>query len=204
MSHGARGLRMVLFGLVSAAALSLADHAPRQQVTEATAGWPIGDFSLVDQSGNPFGGQSLKGRWTLLVLGDSRCAAGCAAALSAAAGLLRRIAPTQAAATTQVVLLSLRPDDTAADMHRLLGAQDSGFIGVTGPADQLAALADDLGVDSTAQAEQAAQASGTPDDQVHRGSIWLIGPDGAIRAELLPPFEVMLLTAEYLKIRLRG
>ena len=201
MSHGARGLRMVLFGLVSAAALSLAEHAPRQQVRGTTAGWPIGDFSLVDQSGNPFGGQSLKGRWTLLVLGDSRCTAGCAAAVSAAAGLLRRIARTRAVATTQVVLLSLRPDDTAADMHRLLGARDSGLIGVTGPSDQLAALADDLGVDSTAQA---GPASGTPDDQVHRGSIWLIGPDGAIRAELLPPFEVMLLTAEYLKIRLRG
>ncbi len=201
MSRGARNLRMALFGLVSAAALSLADHAPRQQVNGATAGWPIGDFSLVDQSGNPFGRQNLNGRWTLLVLGDSRCPAGCAAALSATAGLLRRIARTQAFATTQVILLSLRPDDTAADMYRLLGAQGAGFIGVTGPSDQLSALADDLGVNSRAQAEKA---SATPDDQVHTGPIWLVGPDGTIRAELLPPFDVMLLTAEYLRIRLRG
>jgi protein SCO1/2 len=201
MSQRARGLRRSFLALSMAAAPSLADHTPGQQMQGATAGWPIGDFFLADQNGNPFVRQSLDGRWTLLVLGDSRCAAGCAAALSAAAGLLRRIARTQAAQTTQVVLLSLRPDDRTADMRRVLAPHGAGFLGVTGPSEQLAGLADDLGINTGGLAEQA---SVTPREQAHTDSIWLIGPDGVIRTELLPPFDVPLLTAAYLKTRLRG
>jgi protein SCO1 len=201
MSRGAWGLHLALFVLSIAAAPSLADHRPGQQGKRATAGWPIGDFSLVDQNGSPFVRRNLDGRWTLLVLGDSRCEAGCAAALSATSGLLRRIASTGAIQTTQVVLVSVRPKDTAADMRRLLHPYGAAFIGVTGPSHQLAALADDLGIGSGALAEQGSDALG---DQAHTGSIWLIGPDGVIRTELLAPFDVLLLTAEYLKTRLRG
>jgi hypothetical protein len=31
----------------------------------------------------------------------------------------------------------------------------------------------------------------------------VIGPDGILRAELLPPYDVLLLTAEFMKIRSR-
>jgi hypothetical protein len=75
------------------------------------------------------------------------------------------------------------------------------FIGVTGPSQVRAGLVDDLGV--TYQ-PITWQASDTPGDQGHAGSVWLIGPDAVIRAELLPPFDVLLVTAEYLKTRLRG
>jgi hypothetical protein len=40
--------------------------------------------------------------------------------------------------------------------------------------------------------------------QPYRGSLVLIGPDGAIRAEYLPPFETRRLTAAFLKTRARG
>jgi hypothetical protein len=36
-----------------------------------------------------------------------------------------------------------------------------------------------------------------------RGSLWLIGPDAVIRAELLPPYDVAALTATYLRTRMR-
>ena len=35
------------------------------------------------------------------------------------------------------------------------------------------------------------------------GSLVLVGPDGTVRAQFLPPFDVELLTAEYLKTRVR-
>jgi protein SCO1/2 len=200
MSWRGKGLHVALLALSLAAGPSPADRAPRQ-VTGVTAGWPIGDFALVDQDDNPFLRRELDGRWTLLVVGDSQCPSACAAALSATAGLLRRIAGTQTVKTTQVVLLSLRPGDTAADMRRRVALHGGGLIGLTGPSRQLAGLADDLGIGARSPAEQA---SNMPDQRDPRGSIWLIGPDGVVRAELLPPFDVKLLTATYLKTRLRG
>jgi len=35
----------------------------------------------------------------------------------------------------------------------------------------------------------------------YAGSLVLIGPDGVVRVEFLPPFDPLLLTAEYLKTR---
>jgi protein SCO1/2 len=61
-------------------------------------------------------------------------------------------------------------------------------------------LADDLRIPYPPQYLRAV----TPGGQGHVGSIWLIGPDGVIRTELLPPFDVPLLTAAYLKLRLKG
>lgn len=175
-----------------------ADQAPAQRVSPAAAGWPIGDFALVDQHGDPFTQEGLRGRWTFLLLGDSRCGDPCTAALSALSGLYRRIAGTRALETTQVVFVSLDPRDTATDLARYLAPFDPRFIGASGAAEVLAGLADELGVSSPSR--PTSPASGTPSGD---GSLWLIAPDGVIRARLLPPFEVVLLTAEYLKTRVR-
>jgi protein SCO1/2 len=171
------------------------------QVRQSSAGWPIGAFSLLDQDGKPFVKESLEQRWTLLALGDSQCAGACAATLSALSGLLQRIAGTRAVQTTQVVLVSMKSEDTAADMRHRLAAYDPRVIGVTGPPQELAGLADDLGASYPSLAGQASPPAG---DLGHAGSVWLIGPDGVVRAELLPPFDVLSLTATYLKTRLRG
>lgn len=166
---------------------ALADRLP-QQVNLEAAGWPLGDFALTDHRGAPFTQENLRGRWTLLLLEDSRCGAPCEAALSALAGLYRRIHATQAIQTMQVVLVL--PDSHGYPPERLgpyLARFDPRFIGAYGSRATLRGLADDLGV---------ARRSGA-------GSIWVIGPDGILRSELLPPFDVLLLTAEFMKTRSR-
>ncbi|MFZ0790950.1 MAG: SCO family protein [Chromatiaceae bacterium] len=201
MSQGARTGCLGLALLVLGAAPSLADRVPNQAVSRDSAGWPIGDLALVDHQGAPFSNENLRGRWTLLAIADSRCGDPCDRTLTALASVLRRIAGARVIETTQVLVVSLRAEDRAADMTRLLAPHDTQFIGAIGPPEGLAQLADDLGIPNSPAAGHRTAALGAPD---HAGSVWLIGPDAVIRAEFLPPFDGPLLTAEYLKTRLRG
>lgn len=177
------------------AASVLAADPPPQRVDRSLSGWPVDDFVLLDQSGEPFTQDDLAGRWTLLLLGDRRWGATCSASLAALAGLYRGIAGTKAALTTQVVYVSLDARDAPAELGRYLASYDARFIGVGGPREILNGLAQDLGV--SLPSPPAAEDGGAA------GSIWLIGPDRVIRARLIPPFDVPRLTAAYLKMRAR-
>jgi len=173
---------------------ALADH-PLQRVNPAAAGWPLGPFALVDHHGAPFTRENLRGRWTLLLLGDSRCGEPCEAALSALAGMYRRIGQTQAIKTMQVVLISPDPQgDPPERLGQYLARFDPRFIGALGSRPSLRGLADDLGV---------ARPGPANDSRSGTGSIWVIGPDGILRSELLPPFDVLPLTAEFMRTRAR-
>jgi protein SCO1 len=174
---------------------ALADRLP-QQVNPSPAGWPLGNFALTDHRGVPFTQENLRGRWTLLLLEDDRCGAPCEAALSALAGLFRRIHATQAIQTMQVVLVL--PDahgDPPEQLGPYLARFDPRFLGAVGSRATLQGLADDLGVALPGPAAASARS--------RAGSIWVIGPDGILRTELLPPFDVLLLTAEFMKTRSR-
>jgi protein SCO1/2 len=184
----------LVMGCAFAAAAEQSAMHPRplsQAVDRAAAGWPVGPFALVDQHGEPFTHVRLAGRWTFLLLGDTRCGAPCADALAALAGLYQRIAKTRAVTTTQVVFVSLASqDDTPARLRTYLKPFDPRFLAATGPEPVLARLADDLGV--------------APGVARYTGSLWLIGPDGVIRGRMQPPYDVPLLTSEYLRTRARG
>jgi protein SCO1/2 len=186
--------------LAGAVAPTPADQAPPEQPGDVSAGWPLSDFRLLDQRGAPFTQEGLRGRWTLLLLGDKRCGAPCASALAALSGLCRRIAGTRALETTQVVFVSLDPSDTPAELAGYLAPYDPRFVGATGPSETLAGIAEDLGLPRAPTSGEDNSAGRLPYD----GSIWLIAPDGVIRLQFLPPFDVPTLTAAYLKTRSRG
>jgi protein SCO1/2 len=179
------------------AAPALADRHP-QRVNPTVAGWPVGPFALTDHRGAPFTQDRLHGRWTLLVLlEDSQCGAPCEAALTALAGLFRRIHATQALKRMQVVLVAPgSPGEPPERLEPYLARFDPRFIGVHGSRSALLELADDLGAAPPDPTSQAAALD-------RSGSIWVIGPDGILRAEFLPPFDVLLLTAEFMKTRAR-
>jgi protein SCO1/2 len=185
---------------------ALAHHASTDQENQrenrTVAGWPVGAFTLVDHLGKEFTQDRLQGRWTFVLFGDSRCADPCTAALSALGGLVKRIAGTEATKTTQVLFISLDPErDTQLRLRQYLAPYDQHFIGATGARPILKQLADEMGAAVTVTAAPglipAAQSS-------HSGSLVLIGPDGVIRVEYLPPFDSKRLTAEFLKMRARG
>jgi protein SCO1/2 len=181
--------------LLASFAPAHAEH-PAQRVDTAAAGWPLAEFALTDQRGAPFTKDRLRGRWTLLLLEDSACADPCETALAALAGLFERIRDTQAVRTVQVVLVTPgRDGEPPQRLGHVLARHDPRFIAASGSRAALAGLADDLG-------------GALPDDagspRKGAGSIWMIGPDGILRGELLPPFDVLALTSQFMRTRARG
>ena len=189
------GFRRVLATAALAATLAapaLADQAEPQRVDRALEGWKVRNFNLVDQHGNVFTQEHLKDRWTFLLLGDTCCTDPCLAALSALAGMRQRIAGTKVVKMTRVLFVSLDPQrDSPEKLRQYLAPFDPHFIGASGSRENLARLVEDL------------RPPGSPSDTHERlGSLWLIGPDRYVRGEFLPPYDVLQLTARFLKTRI--
>ncbi len=178
--------RAALLVVAAVALPALGDHAPQQRANRELDGWAIASFDLIDQHGRPLTQQHLRGRWTFLLFGDTTgCAQRCGTALSALAGVSKRIARADIARTTQMLFITLDPEhDTPARLRDYLAAFDTRFIGASGAPSVLRRLADDFGV-----------------DREHPGSLLLVGPDATVRAEYLPPFDVPRLTAAYVRAR---
>lgn len=166
-----------------------------QRVLRATAAWPIDSFTLVDQHGKPFTQDRLMGRWTFVVFGDgsdSACAEPCTRALAALDGVLRRIARAEVHKVTQVLFVPLDAPTARPDRLRAtLAPYDPRFVAGMGTRATVERLIDDWRV-------------GKDDAAAHTGSLRLLSPDGSVRAEYLPPFDVPSLTADFLKMRARG
>ena len=174
---------------------ALANEGESQRVNPASQGWPVESFTLIDQYGKAFTQERLQGQWTFVLFGDTRCGQPCTEALAALVAMDQRIARAKAIKTTQVLFVSLDPQrDTPEVLRRYLTSFDDRFIGVSGSLETLKGLTADLGV--------SVPASGV-DKTSYDGSLVLIGPDRIVREELLPPFDPLLLTAEYLKTRAR-
>jgi protein SCO1/2 len=173
----------LLAGMSSTA--GIAHHGAAQGVSREAAGWPVGGFALLDQDGLPFTERRLAGRWTFVLFGDTRCGTRCDAPLGALAAMYRRIARADAIRTTQVLFVSLDPErDTPEVLRRHVAAFDARFIAATGPKAALHRLMDEL-------------------DATGPGVLVLIGPDSVVRSELLPPYDPLLLTSEYIRTRSR-
>jgi protein SCO1/2 len=91
-----------------------------------------------------------------------------------------------------VLFVSLDPERGSTDkLGAYLAAFDSRFIGASGSRENLARLVEDL-----------SPPGAPPGAEGRAGSMWLIGPDGIVRGEFLPPYDVLQLTARFLKTRI--
>jgi protein SCO1/2 len=192
---GLAALMLVLLGVGSMASV-YAEPAGRQRTSRLTGGWPVDDFVLIDQHGRAFTQEHLIGQWTFVLLGDTRCGAPCAAALTALAGMRQRIAGTTRVKTTQVLFVSLAQDSTE-ELRRYLAPYDEHFVGAIGPPQTVAKLADELGIAAAVPVSSRAAPG-----RNYTGALSLIDPDGIVWGQFLPPFEVTMLTARYLKTRI--
>ncbi|MEK6210220.1 MAG: SCO family protein [Pseudomonadota bacterium] len=174
------------------AAPALADHAEPQKVNRELEGWMVGDFTLVDHNGKAYTQERLNGQWTFILFGDTRCGERCNSALSALAGMVQRIARADAVKTTQVLFVSLDTEhDTPETLRRYLQTFDPRFIGTSGRRESLARFAEDF-----------SPPGAPPGTGRSSGALFLIGPDRYVRGEFLPPYDVLLLTAKFLKTRI--
>ncbi len=156
-------------------------------------GWPVPEFTLVDQHGDELTRHRLLGQWTFVLFGDTQCEQPCATGLATLSALRARIARAQVVHSTQTLFISLDPArDDAARLKAYLAPYDDELVAATGTPQMLAVVADELGM-----RQRAGQASG------YSGALVLVGPEGNVRAVYLPPYDVRLLTADYLLKRAR-
>ena len=182
---------------------ALAHHGVQQAANREVNGWPLESFTLTDHDGRDFTQDRLHGRWTFVLFGDTTaCEQRCDSALRALTALCKRIATADVMKTTQILFISLDPHhDTPARLREYLATFDTRFVGATAAPATLQRLADDIGV---RVGDVAAQAGNQSAARHYPGSVLLIGPDATLRAEYLPPLDVLRLTSSYLRTRYGG
>jgi len=173
-----------------------------QRATVLSPPREITEFSLVDQSGQPFTLERLRGKWSFVFFGYTHCPDVCPTTLSALARVdeLLRAQPGGHAGV-QTVFISVDPQrDTPQKLAQYVPYFNREFIGVTGRQDQIDRLARALGIVHLRTQEDAS--GGYLVD--HTASVLLINPEGKLRALFGVPHDPKLIAEDFAKIRKAG
>ena len=134
-----------------------------------------GPFALQDGDGKPVTDRAFRGKFMLVYFGYTFCPDVCPTTLSAVADAMERLGP--AAARIQPLFISIDPKrDTPPLVKQYAAAFGPAVMGLTGTADQIAAVAKEYRV------YYAENRTGPgPDDYSmdHSSVLYLMGPDGA-------------------------
>lgn len=183
-----------LLGIALCAAAAALAHEPKPSplnFDRSADGWPVPEFTLVDQHGDELTRHRLLSQWTFLLFGDTHCQQPCTTGLATLSALRERIARAQVVHSTQTLFISLDPSrDDAARLKAYMAPYDSELVAATGSPQMLEVVADELGMRQRA-------------GHAYSGALVLVGPEGNVRAVYLPPYDVRLLTADYLLKRAR-
>lgn len=154
-------------------------------------------FALEDHTGRPFTQSSLKGQWSLILLGFTHCPDVCPFVLSNLAEVRTelglRVRPDN---LPQVVFVAVDPARDRPGLAEYVEFFDASFVGVTGSRAELDRFVE--GVDGFVRLGKP-DAEGDYEVQ-HSASIIVTGPDGRIHAKLSPPLDPGAV-AEYLARR---
>jgi len=142
----------------------------------------IPEFELVDHLGARFGRDSLDGRWSLLFFGYTYCPDICPITLQSLVPVQERLG---AGSDTGVVFVSVDPArDDVARMAEYVAFFHPSLLGVTGDAEQIAALTSAVGAYNALQAPEPGAEGYLVD---HASSLFLVGPDARLHAILHEP-----------------
>lgn len=145
-------------------------------------GRDVPDLTLTNQDGEPMTTAQLQDRWHLLFFGYTFCPDICPATL-AELRQLQGMLPDETRQRMQAVLVSVDPDrDTPEQLKMYLDYFKAGFVGLTGPLDDIQTLANAVGVPFI-------PADTSKDNYTvdHGGNLALIGPDGRLRGFIRAP-----------------
>lgn len=168
--------------------------APLERATLLDAPRPLPAFSLIDQDERGFTRDRLRGAWTLMFFGFTHCPGVCPTTLATLAQARGKLADLSATDQPRVVLVSVDPRrDTPGVLATYVTRFDPEFLGVTGSADSIAAMARELGV---------AALSGPPTGDgnymvEHTASIFLIDPSAALAAVFARPHAADVIARDY-------
>lgn len=152
---------------------------------------PIADFQLADTSGAPFDKARLQGHWSLVFTGFTYCPDVCPTTMGLIKTLKSRLDAQQR--PLQVVFVSIDPErDTPEQLQRYVAYFDPGFVGVTGPNEQLDKLMASLSL-VYAKVPGDSPQTYTMD---HSAALVLVNPQGEVAGYFLPPLKPDALAAD--------
>ncbi|MFG3693410.1 SCO family protein [Stutzerimonas stutzeri] len=140
------------------------------------------DVTLTNQNGEAVSMEQLEGRWNLLFFGYTFCPDICPATLAELRQLRSKL-PEDVNQRLQPILVSVDPErDTPEQLKKYLDYFGVGFVGLTGPLDDIQTLANAAGVPFIPG--DTSKKDYTVD---HGGNLALIGPDGRLRGFVRGP-----------------
>ena len=152
------------------------------------------EFQLNDGSGHPFTNHSLKGHYSFLFFGYTRCQGICPMTMTMLTQLYAKLEKDNLP-LPQIVFITLDPKrDTQTIVANYAKAFNHSFIGVTGPLVGIQQLSKQMGVVYI----RAKQDSSNKNYQIdHSGTLYLINPDGQLLAVFSPPHEKDSIAQDY-------
>jgi protein SCO1 len=159
---------------------------------------PLPAVELFDHDGQSFGTGRLRGRWSLMFFGFTSCPDICPVTMSALAQTGKLLADLPEGLRPQVILVSVDPDrDTPERLAGYVKAFDPAFVGVTAAQEVVDDFARQMGV---AVAIRKRDGDGGSYNVDHSSAIFLIDPDGAMRALFSTPHTPKLIAEDYRRI----
>jgi protein SCO1/2 len=161
---------------------------------------PLPPLALVDQDNRPFGADRLRGSWSFVFFGFTSCPDVCPVTMSALAQTRKLLADLPRASQPQVVMISVDPQrDTPERLAGYVKAFDPTFVGATGTKAAIDELAQRMGV---LVATRPLEGDNYTVD--HTTSVFLIDPDGALRALFSAPHTPKAIAEDYRRIAAAG
>ena len=156
----------------------------------------ISDFTFFSANGAEFTKSDLKGKWTLMYFGFTRCPDECPTTMYQISKLVKVLREKEfPLEDKQWVLVSIDPErDSPNDIDKYAKGFDQDFIGVVNSRPMLLSLATQLSVNNIMPSGNAMDHSHLDN---HVNNIILLNPKGEFAGIFRPPFEISRLSLTY-------
>ena len=156
----------------------------------------ISDFSFYSANGVEFTKDNLKGKWTLMYFGFTRCPDECPTTMYQIKKLVNILREKDFPLDDkQWVLVSIDPErDTPEEIDKYAKGFDEDFMGVSNIRPMLLSLATQLSVNNVMPSEDSMDHSHLEN---HVNNIILLNPNGDFAGVFRPPFDISRLSLTY-------
>lgn len=157
---------------------------------------PLPPMAFVDQQGQPFGVEQLRGHWSILFFGFTHCPDVCPTTLALLAQVEKKLADLPTEQRPHIVLVSVDPKrDTPERLAAYVKSFSPTFTGVTGEQEAIHEFALKMGVPVAIS-----QLQGDNYTVDHSAAIFVVDPSGALRALSSTPHNVPVIAEDYRSI----
>jgi protein SCO1/2 len=169
-----------------------------EQATLLPSAQNLPEFKLHDAQNKSFTPAQLKGHWSLIFFGFTRCPQVCPTTLAELAQAYQLLKQQKAAQLPQILFISVDPDyDSNNKLSAYVDKFHSNMIGLTGDTDELNKLAKPVGV----MFEKIPGQSTKDYSMAHSNIILVINPQGQWVALMMSPHHAQTIANDFLGIQ---